>query len=88
MHDGGGWGYWGWGWWFWVFWAVIVFLIIWGIGWGGGWTGRRRRGGAPPHDEIIGEVPREEQILREHYARGEITREEFEQKLQDLRRAA
>lgn len=30
----------------------------------------------------------EEQILRERYARGEITREEFQQRMHDLRRAA
>jgi putative membrane protein len=84
---GGGWGYWGWGWWFWVFWAVIVFLIIWGFGRSGGWHGRRR-GSRLGDDEMIGEVPPEEQILRERFARGEITKEEFDRRLRDLRRAA
>lgn len=83
---GSGWGYWGWGWWFWVFWAFILFLIIWGIGWG--WN----RGGTDdtgmgidtesPHMDV------EERILRRRYARGEITKEEFDQKVRDLRRAA
>ena len=67
-----GWGYWGWGWWFWVFWAFILFVVIWLIV----SSGARRS------------VPPEEQILRERYARGEITKEEFYQRLRDLHRAA
>lgn len=75
---GGGWGYWGWGWWFWMFWIFVIFLILWAIPWRRGRTGQRGRTGLAP----------EEQIARERYARGEITREEFEQTLKDLRRAA
>jgi putative membrane protein len=71
---GAGWGYWGWGWWFWVFWAVIVFLFLWILATSLGRGGR--------------EIPPEEQILRERYARGEISREEFERRVNDLRRAA
>ncbi len=71
---GAGWGYWGWGWWFWVFWAVILFFVIWAIA-SVDWGGGRV-------------VPREEQILRERYARGEITKQEFDQRLDDLRKAA
>jgi putative membrane protein len=74
---GTGWGYWGWGWWFWVFWAFILFLIIWGIGWG--WN---PRGGHGAGDEVA------ERVLRERYARGEISDEEFDRKLKRLRRAA
>lgn len=73
---GAGWGYWGWGWWFWIFWAVVVFILIWG---GTAWSGNRTY--------QTGRTP-EEQILRERYARGEIDRQEFEQRLNDLRRAA
>jgi len=62
----------GWGWWFWAFWLFILFIIVFAIPWGG-----RRRVIRP-----------EEQILRERYARGEITRDEFEQRMRDLRRAA
>ena len=70
---GAGWGYWGWGWWFWLFWAVVVFLVVWVIA--ATWGSGR-------------EIPPEEQILRERYARGEISREEFQLKMRDLRRAA
>jgi putative membrane protein len=66
-------GYWGWGWWFWAFWVLVIFLLLWMIP----WRGSRHRVRPP-----------EEQILRERYARGEITKEEFEQKTRDLRRAA
>jgi uncharacterized membrane protein len=84
---GSGWGYWGWGWWFWVFWAFILFLIIWGIGWGWG------RGGGTDDigtgfDTESPNMDVEERILRRRYARGEITKEEFDQKVRDLRRAA
>jgi putative membrane protein len=70
---GAGWGYWGWGWWFWVFWAAIMILTVWMIALAA--SGRR-------------EVPPEEQILRERYARGEITKEQFDEHLRNLRRAA
>ncbi|HTS75750.1 MAG TPA: SHOCT domain-containing protein [Bryobacteraceae bacterium] len=53
-------------------WLFILFIIVFAIPWGG-----RRRVIRP-----------EEQILRERYARGEITRDEFEQRMRDLRRAA
>jgi putative membrane protein len=71
---GAGWGYWGWGWWFWVFWVVVLILCIGGLA-SLPW-GRQTN------------VPPEEQILRERYARGEISKEEFDQRLDDLRRAA
>jgi uncharacterized membrane protein len=81
---GAGWGYWGWGWWFWVFWAFILFLIIWGIGWG--WDrGRDSSAGLDaqsPHMDV------EARILRQRYTRGEITKEEYDQRLRDLGRAA
>jgi putative membrane protein len=66
-------GYWGWGWWFWAFWIFIILVALWEIPWHG-----RRHQVRPP----------EEQILRERYARGEITKQEFDQKRHDLRRAA
>jgi putative membrane protein len=71
---GAGWGYWGWGWWFWLFWAVILFFVIWAIASANGSTRR--------------EVRPDEQILRERYARGEISKQEFEQRMRDLRKAA
>jgi putative membrane protein len=54
-----------------VFWGAIIWLIVWGIrklSGGGGPSGRQN-----PLD-----------IARERYARGEISREEFEQIKKDL----
>ena len=70
---GVGWGYWGWGLWFWIFWGFIVFFLIWGAT---AWNGKRS------------DITPAEQILRERYARGEIDKQEYEQKLHDLQRAA
>lgn len=71
---GAGWGYWGWGLWFWIFWAIVLVLLIWG---GTSWNSGRRT-----------EINSAEEILRQRYARGEIDKQEYEQKLLDLRRAA
>ncbi len=84
---GAGWGYWGWGWWFWVFWAFILFLIIWGIGWGWNRGGRTGDTGPNAGPEAF-DMEAEERILRQRYARGEISEDEFERKLRSLRRAA
>ena len=75
---------WAWGWVWGIFWLIIFFWII---GWiirgamwaGGGWGYRgyrhswRHYGGDPAF-----------QILRERYARGEITREQFDHMMRDL----
>jgi putative membrane protein len=71
MHDGGM------GWWMlWgglmmiVFWGAVVGLVIWGVS---RVTGERRRDEESSLD-----------IARRRYARGEITRDEFEQLGRDL----
>ncbi len=77
---------WGWqegmGWWMmfggiWmlVFWGGIIALIVWGI------TRLTRRG-----DSESGAAPKSSplDIAKERYARGEISREEFEQFKKDL----
>jgi putative membrane protein len=69
------------GWWFFPFGFFIFFIFIFFIfrvvfwGWGGGWGGRRRywNGYGDPHE-----------ILRRRYARGEITKEQFDQMNKDL----
>jgi uncharacterized membrane protein len=66
-----GWAYWAWGTWFWIVCMAVTLALIWAIPWS-----RRSRN-----------IPPEEQILRERYARGEITAEEFRQRLQELRHA-
>jgi putative membrane protein len=54
-----------------LFWAAVITAIVLGIRW------LLRQGGHSRSDGAI-------QILRERYARGEINREEFEQRKRDL----
>ena len=54
-----------------LFWGAIIWAIVWGIG---QVTGGSRRGDDDPLE-----------IARRRYARGEITREQFEQLQRDLR---
>lgn len=74
MHDGTL----GWGWgvagmaWMVVFWGAIIALVVWGV----------RRLSEPRYPGEHRATPLD--IARERYARGEITREEFEQIKQDL----
>ena len=70
MHDGGWWMVFG-GIWMVVLWGGLVALIIWGITRLTRHTGSRQNTGAID-------------IARERYARGEITREQFEQIKKDL----
>lgn len=58
--------------WMLLFWGAIIWLIVWGVS--------RLAGGArPAEDEPL-------EIARRRYARGEITREQYEQLRQDLAR--
>ena len=57
---------------FFFFWVLSWFFRPWGWGWG-----YRRRYGRWRYDDA-------ERILRERYARGEITKEQFEQMTRDL----
>jgi len=71
MHEGVGW----WmvfGWvWIVLFWGGLIALIVWGI------MKLTRRGDATPkHDPL--------DVAKERYAKGEISREEFEQIKKDL----
>lgn len=64
-----------WGWIFMlIFWALVIAVLIYGVRW---LTGRKRSEGNGG-----GQAPQE--IIKERYARGEITREEFEQMKNDL----
>lgn len=62
----------GWSWWWWVV-AIVVFFILLGA--------FSRRPSPPP-----GRTPRTmpEEILKERFARGEITRQEYEERLKVL----
>ena len=73
IHDGGM----GWGWgllgavWMLLFWGSIIALVVWGIN-------RLSRAG----DSSRSQTPLD--IAKNRYARGEISREEFEQLKRDL----
>ena len=74
MHDGG----WGVMFGMWFFWLVVIALVILVVIWlvraaSGGGTGTRRDRSS-------------EEILKERYARGDIDREEYQRRLEDLRR--
>ncbi len=73
MGWGGGWGVFG------VihmvlWWILIIVLIVFLLK----WIGSRSRGDMPGHEDSA------MRILRERYARGEIGKEEFEQRKRDL----
>ncbi len=71
MHDLGGWWMLFGGIWMVVFWGGLVALIVWGI------TRLTKRDGS-----IIKPTPLE--IAKERYAKGEISKEQFEQIKKDL----
>jgi len=71
MHEGIGWWWVFGGIWMILFWGGLIALVIWGI------SRLTRRGS-------FGEKQTPLEIARERYARGEITREEFEQHKKDL----
>ena len=54
-----------------VFWGGLIALIVWGIK-----KVTERGGSTPKHDPL--------DMVKERYAKGEISREEFEQIRQDL----
>lgn len=71
MHDGMGW------WmvfgsiWMVIFWGGLIALIVWGI------VKLSGRGGATPKRDPL-------DVAKERYAKGEISREEFQQLKKDL----
>ncbi len=72
--------YYGWWWWWWVGIAVLILIGLWLLAI---WARTRRPPGRGP-----GEMPPDRdsarRILDERYARGEITREQYEQMRRDL----
>lgn len=71
MHEGG-WMTMGWMWIFWVLLVVVVAALLW------------RAFGSPSLSGRRDESP--EDILKRRYARGEIDRDEYERRLEGLRR--
>jgi putative membrane protein len=80
MHHGYEWG---WGWWVFgtawmvIFWGGIIALAVWAVS---RLTGDREKRG----DQRRLEGPSPLDIAKERYARGDITREQFEQLRHDL----
>lgn len=82
---GGYWGNWMWGWslvgmlWMILFWGLIIGGIVLLVRWIADGAGRRRTdgGGAPEETPL--------DILKKRYARGEISKEEFERMKEDLK---
>ena len=70
----------GWGgmWIGWLFWLIILGVIVWAVI---KISGNARRSG-PSHDLSQSESPMD--ILKKRYARGEISKEEFEQMKRDI----
>ena len=63
------------GWWmvlWWAFGIAVLVLLVWGVS--------RATGGFPGGSETP------EQILKRRYARGELDREEYQRRLDDVRR--
>ncbi len=72
-----GWGWWGMGWIFMIiFWGLIIVGLIFLIKWLAGLS-RSRPPIDKPHDSAL-------EILRQRYAKGEINKDEFEEKKRDL----
>jgi putative membrane protein len=73
-HEGMMWGF-GW-WWMMIFWIAVIigliFLVKWLVE-----QGRTDRKTSPPEESAL-------DILKKRYAKGEINKEEFEQKKRDL----
>lgn len=75
----------GWGWhdsmmfgggFMWIVWLLLIAVVAWLIATLVGWRGRASNSTGTSATDIV----------KERYARGEIDRTEYEQKLQDLRR--
>ena len=80
---GDGWGGMGMG-WMWIVWPLVILgivllvvLLLRGSGTGGG-------GSPPPPPETSGRT-RAQEILDERYARGELSEEEYQERLRNLR---
>lgn len=59
----------------WIFWIAVLVVVVLAIVWASRQSGAR----LTPHESP-------EEILKKRYARGEIGREEYQERLQELRR--
>lgn len=72
LHDGMGWWMIFFAFWFVLFWAVVIALVVWGVN---QFSGRGSSGDG--RDSAL-------DIVRERYARGELSKEEFDRMREDL----
>lgn len=61
--------------WMWIVWLLIAVAVVWAVV----AASRTPRYGGPPRDSA-------EEILKGRFARGEIDRDEYRRRLEDLRR--
>ena len=69
----------------WVGIILLIFLLFLVVRWLFFWPGRERGGEGGYHAHQLQQRPDEASIVKERYAKGEITREQFEQMIRDLR---
>jgi len=62
-----------------LFWIAVIALVIWGVA---QITQSNRRQDTPGNQQLDSEAPLE--ILKKRYARGEITKEQYEEMKRDL----
>lgn len=78
MGHGMGWG----GMWFgWIFWLIIIILVVWGVVSIVRNSQNRR---SADHQKLSESLESPLEILKKRYARGEITKEEFEEMKKEL----
>lgn len=83
MYPGamGDWSGWGWAWWMpmglmmLLFWGLVIVTLILLVRWL--WTQSQQRGGSPTPETPL-------DVLKKRYARGEITKEEFDRIKEDI----
>jgi putative membrane protein len=78
QNQNGGYGY-GYGWWAWLFWIIILVIIVWIIA-SLASRGRRRR----DNNGDIADKETALDILKQRYARGEISKDQYEQMKKDI----
>ncbi|MFG1698475.1 SHOCT domain-containing protein [Nonomuraea sp. NPDC049309] len=69
-----------------LFWVALITLAV--VGFRKGWWGPRRAGGRPPFAPAEPPTASAERILAERYARGEMTDDEYFEKMSVLRGGA